>query len=141
MSASIEVTCSQCRKEIRAPYSPPKPVSCPECNHQLTDKPLPEDFSSCPLCESKHFYRQKDFNRTLGLGLILLGAILVPFTYGISLPVIWLFDLMLYRKVPNMAVCYKCDAEYREFKIPESVKPYSHYTADYSERFEQKTAS
>ena len=42
-----------------------------------------------------------------------MGAVLVPFTYGLSLPVVFLIDLILYRRVADMAVCYLCRAEYR----------------------------
>ena len=35
------------------------------------------EFNKCPACSGSHFYRQKDFNRLLGCGIIFFG-VLVP---------------------------------------------------------------
>lgn len=69
---------------------------------------------ACPLCGCRHLYRQRDFNRALGCGLVALGAVLVPWTFGLSLVVCSLIDLWLYRRLRDAVVCYKCDTVYRD---------------------------
>ena len=64
-------------------------------------------FDKCPACGSSHFYVQKDFNKILGCGLIILGIIFVPITYGLSLAIVALVDWLLYNQVPDSIVCYK----------------------------------
>lgn len=68
----------------------------------------------CPLCGCRHLYRQRDFNRALGCGLVALGAALVPWTFGLSLIACSLIDLWLYRRLRDAVVCYKCDTVYRD---------------------------
>jgi len=54
------------------------------------------DFSKCPHCKCEHFYRQKDFNRAIGCLVILIGAVFVPLTYGLSLVIVAIADWILY---------------------------------------------
>ena len=58
---------------------------------------------------------------------MLAGVILVPFTYGLSLPAFALFDWLLYKKIGNMAVCYRCRSEFRGFDIPPEIEPFEHF--------------
>jgi hypothetical protein len=66
------------------------------------------------VCGCEHLYRQRDFNRALGCGLVALGAALVPWTYGLSLIALSLFDLVLYYRLSEAVVCYRCDTVYRD---------------------------
>lgn len=67
----------------------------------------------------------------MGCLIILIGALLVPFTYGLSLPALLLVDWLLYRRVAEVTVCYKCGVEFRDFGvIPESVKVFDHHIAE-----------
>jgi predicted RNA-binding Zn-ribbon protein involved in translation (DUF1610 family) len=68
----------------------------------------------CPLCGCRHLYRQRDFNRALGCLLVAVGAALVPWTFGLSLPAFGLVDLWLWRRLRDAVVCYKCDTVYRD---------------------------
>ena len=61
-------------------------------------------FEKCPACESSHFYLQKDFNKILGCGIIIVGIIFVPMTYGLSLAVVALMDWLLYNQVPDISI-------------------------------------
>lgn len=72
----------------------------------------------CPLCSCRHLYRQRDFNRGLGCLLVVVGAALVPWTFGLSLPAFGLVDLWLYRHLKEAVVCYRCDTVYRD-AVPE----------------------
>lgn len=87
-------------------------------------------FDKCPHCDCEHFYRQKDFNRAIGCLVILSGAVLVPLTYGLSLVVVAIIDWILYNRVPDEAVCYKCREVFKDIEIPESMKPFDHHIAE-----------
>ncbi len=50
----------------------------------------------------------------LGCGLVALGALFVPWTYGVSLIVMSLVDWWLYRRLSEAVVCYRCDTVYRD---------------------------
>jgi len=60
-------------------------------------------------------YVQKDFNRRLGLAIVLLGVLFSYHTYGLSLLVCAIIDFILYRVLPLVTVCYKCGAIHRGF--------------------------
>lgn len=87
-------------------------------------------FDQCPHCNCTHFYRQKDFNRSIGCLVILAGAVLVPFSYGLSLVVVAMIDWFLYKRVPDEAVCYKCRDVFKNVSIPENIKPFDHHIAE-----------
>lgn len=70
----------------------------------------------CALCGSEHFYRQKDFDQRIGCLIVAIGAALTPWTYGLSLAVCAVIDLLLYRRLPDVAKCYVCKATYRGVK-------------------------
>ena len=88
-------------------------------------------FEKCPACKSSHFYLQKDFNKILGCGIIIVGIIFVPMTYGLSLAVVALIDWLLYNQVPDSIVCYKCKGEFFWIKvIPKKILPFDHHIAE-----------
>jgi predicted RNA-binding Zn-ribbon protein involved in translation (DUF1610 family) len=67
----------------------------------------------CAVCGNEHFYVQKDFDQRIGCAVIAVGAALTPWTYGLSLAVCALIDLILHRRLPDVAKCYVCKATYR----------------------------
>jgi hypothetical protein len=73
-----------------------------------------ERVERCPLCGSEHLYRQRDLNRALGCGLVVAGAALAPWTWGLSLVVLTLLDLWLYYRLRVAVVCYRCATVYRD---------------------------
>lgn len=95
-------------------------VACPSCGEVRTLDPAgwsesdPTSLESCALCGCRHLYRQRDFNRALGCSLVLIGAALVPWTYGLSLLILALADLILYYRLQESVVCYRCDTVYRD---------------------------
>lgn len=69
----------------------------------------------------------KDFNQALGCLIMAGGIVLVPFTYGLSLPVFALLDWVLFRRVASFVVCYRCATEFRGFVVPKHFKPFLHH--------------
>ncbi len=96
---------------------------------------LDQIFQTCPVCPGKQFYLDKDFNQALGCAIMLLGIVFVPMTYGLSLPAMALIDWLLYRRIPFMAICYRCGAEFRGFTFPEHFKPFLHHIGSKYDRY------
>ena len=53
----------------------------------------------------------------IGVFIIIVGVALSFFTYGISLVVTALIDLLIYRFVADVAICYECQAHFRGFEM------------------------
>ena len=109
---------------------------CPSCQTPLKSHVRPEDKAGeeirhCILCGGEELFRQKLFNRNLGVGIVVAG-ILVSFFVSIPLIpllVVAFIDLVLYLVLPFMVVCYRCDTEHRGFKIPKEMELYNHLKA------------
>jgi hypothetical protein len=70
----------------------------------------------CPACAGEQLYVQRDFNQKVGLGIVVVGAALAPFTpYYASLGVAAAVDAILYVLLPEIVVCYRCHAHFRGF--------------------------
>jgi hypothetical protein len=70
----------------------------------------------CPACSGTQLYVQRDFNQRAGLAIVVLGAVLAPFTpFYSSLFAAALLDAALYALLPEITVCYRCQAHFRGF--------------------------
>jgi hypothetical protein len=71
---------------------------------------------TCPACQGAQLYVQRDFNQRAGLAIVVVGALLAPFTpYYSSLYVAALVDTALYVMLPEITICYRCHAHFRRF--------------------------
>jgi hypothetical protein len=70
----------------------------------------------CPACDGVQLYVQRDFNQRAGLAVVVVGAVLAPFTHYLSLVVAAIVDAGLYLLLPEIAVCYRCHAHFRGFR-------------------------
>jgi hypothetical protein len=77
----------------------------------------------CPLCGDTHFYIQRDFNPNLGLVIAVAGCVFA-FVLGLVYDFRWLFaalvvlalvDGFLYWRLPDIAKCYLCKSEFRDY--------------------------
>ena len=97
-----------------------KELACPNCSAVVEididgwSSETDSFIERCVICDCRHLYRQRDFNRALGCSLVAVGAVLVPWTYGLSLVLLSLVDLILYYRLPASVVCYRCDTVYRD---------------------------
>lgn len=127
MSLGLDWRCPACQRPSEQPlegHDGALQLTCEHCGH--TEDPatdaLDEDgrvhdpVEVCIACGSKRLYTQKDFNRKLGLAIVLVGAVLSPWTYGLSLVACMAIDYGLYWFVPEITVCYGCDAIHRGFQ-------------------------
>ena len=72
-------------------------------------------LTGCLACGHQELYTQKDVNRKLGIGVVVVAAVLAPFTKYVSLFVAAAIDFALYRTAPDVVCCYACDARHRGF--------------------------
>lgn len=78
-------------------------------------------LAGCPLCGASDVYIQKDFPQGLGLAIVCLGfAVSTVFWYYenpipayLVLLASALLDMILYYRVPNVAICYRCQSQFR----------------------------
>jgi hypothetical protein len=73
---------------------------------------------------------QRDFNRVIGIGIVVVGAVLAPFTHYISLGVATLADLALYQLLPRITVCYACEAIHRGVPVHSEHAAFDHHIED-----------
>lgn len=133
MTATI--TCPACGSGIHIhPTSTASKADCGICKHVVELHPSQEldrgELHSCIVCERKDFYQQKDFNRKIGVALFVVAAILSIWTYGISLIVLYLVDVFLFRRLAPIAICYKCRTIYRSVSNIGAIPDYDHEMND-----------
>jgi len=128
MRQTITYRCSQCKKSCEMEAREGS-FSCPHCAKPggKVDS-LDNLLDQCAICQCRQFYLSKDFNQVLGLLILAVGIVLVPKTYGLSLPLFALVDWVLYKRVPTIVNCYQCGAIFRGLVTPMHLKPFSHPT-------------
>lgn len=100
-----------------------------------------ERVDQCPVCAGADFYTRKDFNPTMGLAVVIIGA-------GISAGFYWfkrdliayailggatLIDLVIYGRLRDVTVCYRCHTEFRG-AYTRTAAAFDLHTADVLER-------
>jgi hypothetical protein len=88
-------------------------------------------LEQCAVCGKNDFYTQRDFPQQLGCLIVIIGACFVPWTYGLSLAVVAVLDFIMYKILPNIAVCYHCLAKYRGTVPNEKHQPFDHNLFEY----------
>ena len=131
----VTITCSECGSGIHVhPNRNATEAVCQVCQTTTTVKFSAEiengNLHQCPVCDRKDFYKQKDFNRKIGVTLFVIAAILSIWTYGISFIVLYIFDLLLHRKLGDVVSCYKCDTLFRKVSNIEEIPAFDHEMND-----------
>ncbi len=131
----IHITCSHCGSGIQVlPRETASAAQCDICQHvtsvKFTAAHQQGVLEDCPVCERKDFYQQKDFNRKIGVALFVMAACLVPWTYGLSLLVLYLLDVFLFRRLSMIAICYKCKTIFRQVENIQAIPAYDHEMND-----------
>jgi hypothetical protein len=76
---------------------------------------------ACPSCATTDLYVQKDFPQGLGLFIVIVGFVISTVFWYLERPGITfliliasaLLDLILYYKVPDVIICYRCLSQVR----------------------------
>jgi hypothetical protein len=131
----VQITCTQCGSSVDVhPDLNAHKVSCDICQHVLDVKFNQDHTNSilkdCPVCSRQDFYKQKDFNRKIGVALFIIAAILSIWTYGLSLVALYLVDLFLFKKLAMVAICYKCKTNFRKLANMSDIRDYDHEMND-----------
>lgn len=132
---TVQMTCPECGSGIHVyPSLEAKEAVCDVCQHHVSvefnQDHLDGVIQDCPVCARKDLYSQKDFNRKIGVILFVIAAILTPWTYGLSLVGLWLIDLFLFRRLPPIVICYKCQTIFRDAKNALQVPGFDHEMND-----------
>ncbi len=122
---SLTRHCEQCQDYQEIEFDEPIELKCPNCS-ALWGRISSFDkiFQHCPICMCRQFYISKDFDKFIGILIVLIGVILIPVTYGLSLPVVAVIIWQFYKRIKNFVSCYKCGTEFRGFEIPPDLKPF-----------------
>jgi uncharacterized C2H2 Zn-finger protein len=131
----VTITCPECGSGIHVlPNVQATQAQCEICQHQVAVKFSAKhetgELCQCPVCERKDFYQQKDFNRKIGVTLFVLAAIASIWTYGLSFVALWLVDLVLFKKLGSIVICYKCQTIFRKVKNLNEIRPFDHEMND-----------
>lgn len=131
----VQITCPHCKSSVEVlPDQSASMVDCDVCkgviNLKFTREHEEGILHQCPVCERMDFYKQKDFNRKIGVLLFVIAAILSIWTYGLSLVALYLVDLFLFRKLSVVAICYKCQTVFRQVKNISEIRDFDHEMND-----------
>jgi len=124
--ASVHFLCTKCGWRLEAPADEQSAQPCFHCGapNGVVAPPTGSLVSACAACGCDELYFQKDFNRATGIALVALGAVFVPWTYGLSLLAVTIVDYALYRILRNVIVCYECRAVHRGYPDNPAIKPF-----------------
>ncbi len=127
--ASVHFLCTQCEARL-ARESIAQP--CEQCGaaSSVTAPPPETLIARCAACDHEELYFQKDFNRKTGIALVVIGSVLAPFTYFLSLVAVTLLDWTIWRMVKNVIVCYECQAVHRGYPQNPALQPFDLATHD-----------
>ena len=129
--ASVHFLCPACEnRQGREAGEPARP--CDYCT-LITNAVAPPEgaiIERCAACDHDQLYFQKDFNRTTGVALVAIGAVFVPWTWGLSLLGVTILDYIVWRMVKDVIVCYRCQAVHRGYPPNPALKPFDLVTHD-----------
>lgn len=125
MTATVNFLCTSCEKRLSREAGEP-PRVCEHCAapSSVIAPPAETFISRCAACAHDQLYFQKDFNRTTGIALVVVGAVFVPWTWGLSLLGVTILDYIVWRLVKDVIVCYRCQAVHRGYPPNPEIKPF-----------------
>jgi hypothetical protein len=122
----VSFLCPHCRQELHFEELSKDESPCPVCAKlirlHITERMRRDNqVDRCAICDCK-VYVQKDFNRTLGVSIFAAGALLFLLCAWknrlVEGTLVWavfvVADGLLYKFLPNVTICYKCYAQYRD---------------------------
>jgi DNA-directed RNA polymerase subunit RPC12/RpoP len=120
----------------------PAAIKCGKCGRNI-----PLDVSEavqadrvvdrCPVCGGAECYLRKDFDPKMGLTVVIIGASISAVFYWFGQDLIAysilggaaLIDLVVYGRLKDVTVCYRCHSEFRG-AYQRTAPPFDLHTAD-----------
>ncbi|MFQ5601342.1 MAG: hypothetical protein ACE5G2_12425 [Candidatus Krumholzibacteriia bacterium] len=134
MASEVNFACSTCGNGLVLPLAKPDARAvCKRCGGEARLAHAPEatdPITCCAACGSEALFVQRDFNRKLGLAIVVVAALFVVRTWGLSLLLAALADWTLYRTLPRITVCYACEAIHRGIPVNPTHGPFDHEIED-----------
>jgi predicted RNA-binding Zn-ribbon protein involved in translation (DUF1610 family) len=146
VTPTVAFACRKCGKPIERPFpsdAPPEPCSACGAPVDLDDRAVVDGaITRCPACAGELLYRQRDFRQAVGCIVVLIAALLAPFTYYISLAAAALIDALLYTLAGEVVVCYRipCRAHVRGLPAGPRVGPFDLSVHDYHRMLARRDA-
>jgi hypothetical protein len=124
----------------------PSAIKCGRCGKEIPlawteDVRVDRAVDRCPVCSGADFYTRKDFDPKLGLTVVVVGASTSAVFYWFGQDLIAygilggaaLIDLVVYGRLKDLTVCYRCHAEFRG-AYPRTAAAFDLHTADVLEQ-------
>jgi hypothetical protein len=129
----VRFACPECDQPARLEL-PADRWQCLHCDHLLAPQAPTADggLPICLLCGNAELYRKKDFPHGLGLTILAVACLVsaIPY-YSYHQWLAWailigtaVFDGLLYLFVGDVIVCYRCNAQYRGVRQPDTFRPF-----------------
>jgi uncharacterized CHY-type Zn-finger protein len=131
-----------------------KESPCPRCEQwvqlHITERMRRDNVvDRCVLCEGSKVYVQKDFNRALGVTIFGAGCLLFLILAGMNRLIegtlVWAVfaaaDALLYKFLPDVTICYKCHAQYRQFTPNPNNHPFELGLAEKYDPLDKRTGA
>lgn len=104
----------------------PEAIKCGRCGRDI-QLSISESIrkgralDSCPVCGGSDFYGRKDFDPRTGLTVVIIGIVISATFYWFKRDLIaysilaaaTLIDLIIYGRLNDLSVCYRCHMEFR----------------------------
>jgi hypothetical protein len=120
----------------------PAAIKCGRCARDIplhVTEAVREDraIDRCPICDGGDFYIRKDFDPKLGLTVVIIGALISGTFYWYGRDLIAysilasaaLIDLVVYGRLSDITVCYRCHSEFRG-RYERTASAFDLHTAD-----------
>jgi hypothetical protein len=129
----------------------PDAIRCGACGREIPLAITPAEkadtgVDACPVCRGGDFYVRKDFDPKVGLAVVIVGALISAAFYWFGRDLIAygilasaaLIDLVVYGRLKDVTVCYRCHSEFRG-RYARTAAAFDLHTADVLEmEYERK---
>lgn len=124
---NVVVRCPKCDAGLPVSAADaPAAIKCGRCGRDIQlsfsdDVRGDRAVDRCPVCEGGDFYIRKDFDPKVGLTVVIIGALISAAFYWFGRDIIAygilasaaLIDLVVYGRLKDVTVCYRCHTEFR----------------------------
>ena len=143
----IVAKCAKCDAglPVSARDAPPA-IKCGRCGREMPlafsdDVRADRTLDRCPVCNGSDFYIRKDFDPKVGVTVVIIGALISASFYWFGRDLIAygilagaaLIDLVVYGRLKDVTVCYRCHTEFRG-AYTRSAAAFDLHTADVLEQ-------